>query len=60
MGKIYAKQVMRGRRTIDKVPKMWYDATITAFKGYVADGTITEEQYKEYTGLDYEAGHKEA
>lgn len=55
MGKIYAKQIMQGKRTIKQVAKMWYDKTIAAFKGYVEDGTITEEQYKEYTGLDYEA-----
>lgn len=55
MGKIYAKQIMQGKRTIKDVKKMWYDKTIQAFKDYVADGTITEDEYKEYTGLDYEA-----
>lgn len=55
MGKIYAKQIMQGKRTIKQVKAMWYDKTIKAFQGYVADGTITEDQYKEYTGLDYES-----
>ena len=29
------------------------DATIAEFKSEVANGSMTAEQYKQYTGLDY-------
>ena len=30
MGKLYAKAVVAGTRTLDSVPAMWRDATLTA------------------------------
>lgn len=58
MGKIYARKIMQttdGSYTIANVPNLWLAKTSQAFKDFTADGTITEEQYKQYTNLDYEA-----
>ena len=54
MGKIYARKIMNstdGSYTIADVPKLWRQKTIDAFKEFLQAGEITEEKYKEYTGL---------
>lgn len=55
MGKAYAKQVIKGKRTIDTVPVLWIRETIEAFYAFVEDGTITPEEFEKYTGEPYEA-----
>lgn len=49
MGKIYAKAVVSGPRTLASVPSMWRDATVAALEAMAADGTITAEKLAELT-----------
>ena len=49
MGKIYAKAIIAGPRTLASSGNTWKAATITALETMVQDGTITEEELKELT-----------
>ncbi len=47
MGKIYAKVVVDGSRTLASAPSMWYAATVAALELFAADGKITEARLAE-------------
>ena len=57
MGKIYARKIMGttdGSYTIDDVPNLWKQKTLTAFEEFLQTEEITPEQYEEYTGKTLE------
>ena len=49
MGKIYAKAVKNGSRSLASIGDTWRDATVAALREMVEDGTITEERFAELT-----------
>lgn len=48
MGKIYAKAIVNGTRTLASIGTTWRAATIAALEAMAADGTITEEQLAQF------------
>ena len=55
MAKIYWRTIKRGTRKLEDVPENLKDEVIALAKEDVANGKITEEQYKNFTGEDYVA-----
>ena len=51
----YWRQVKRGTKTFESIPSTVKDDVKTLAKADVADGLITEEDYKSYIGEEYVA-----
>lgn len=49
MGKIYAKRIIAGPRTLDDVPANWKQATIDALKEL-----LSEEEFNALMGIETE------
>lgn len=49
MGKIYAKAIVAGDRSLGSIGTMWRAATIAALEAMAADGMITEERFAQLT-----------
>lgn len=53
MAKLYYQRITEGTMTIKEVPSIFYSKTVGYFRDRVADGTITEDQYKLHIGENY-------
>ena len=51
----YWRQIKRGTKTFESIPSTVKDDVKTLAKADVADGLITEEDYKAYIGEEYVA-----
>ena len=51
----YWRQIKRGTKTFESIPSTVKDDVKTLAKADVADGLITEEDYKSYIGEKYVA-----
>jgi hypothetical protein len=51
----YWRQIKRGTKTFESIPSTVKDDVKTLAKADVADGLITEEDYKSYIGEEYVA-----
>ena len=47
MGKIYAKAVAKGSRTLKSIGDTWFDATFDALTNMVAKGEVSEDRFSE-------------
>lgn len=50
MGKIYAKAILHGDRSLDSIGRTWRAATIAALREMASDGVITQEKLAEIVG----------
>lgn len=55
MAKLWADNIIKGKKTFDDVPEKLVDKVKAKFAEYVVSGKITEEEYKKYVGEDYVA-----
>ena len=53
IAKSYWRLIKAGRKDISTVPDSVKEDVLTLAKQDVADGVITPEQYKEFTGEEY-------
>ena len=53
IAKSYWRLIKAGRKDMSAVPDSVKEDVLTLAKQDVADGVITPEQYKEFTGEDY-------
>lgn len=52
MTKKYVDRIMAGEMTYDEVPSLWRKKVKDAFDTMLDEGTITEDQYNKYLGID--------
>ncbi|MBP3542720.1 MAG: XkdX family protein [Lachnospiraceae bacterium] len=55
MAKIWRNRIIGETQLFENCPARYKTAVLELLKKDVADGTITAEQYEQYTGLTYEA-----
>ena len=53
IAKSYWRLIKAGRKDMNTVPGSVKEDVLTLAKQDVADGVITPEQYKEFTGVEY-------
>lgn len=53
MAKIWRNRIIAGDKLYSDCPSIYKKAVKELLKADVAEGTITKEQYKDFTGEDY-------
>ena len=55
MAKIWRNRIIAGDQLYSDCPAVWKTGVLKLLKADVANGTITAEEFKEFTGMDYVA-----